>query len=312
VTDTRAAAGASPPGIGDKAAIAGILAMVAANQTGTGILNAVIPVQLAADGHPAAAAGLVSTVFSITFLIGCLLGPAIVRKFGPGPTLIGIGVLNAVLALMHWALPGPLAWAAIRGVGGLATATYFILIETWLSSVASASGRGVVFGAYMVAIRTAFAIGQVAIAFVAPDQVVHLLLLAAAVYIAAPWLRPGADPSVMPTMASPSLAMMLALPRRAPASASVALCHGLVFAVVPALLPKWGLDTGIDVARVGAALAAIQVGGLLLQMPASLASDRFERRTVMAAMTLITALASLGVLLSGVTGGLAWIVLMLL
>lgn len=298
--------------IGDKIAIVGILAMVAANQMGTGILNAVIPVKLAADGHPASAAGFVTTVFSITFLIGCLVGPSIVRRLGPTTTLIAIGLLNAALALMHWASSGPLVWAAIRGVAGLSTATYFILIETWLSSVAGAGGRGMVFGAYMVAIRTAFAVGQFAIAFVAPDNVIHLLLLAAIVYALAPWFRPKADPTVMPPMAAPSIAAMLALPKRAPASAAVAVCHGLVFGAVPGLLPKWGLDAGIGVASVGAALAAIQVGGLLLQMPASYASDRIERRTVMASMTAITALVSLAVLWTGVTGGALWIVLMLL
>jgi MFS family permease len=83
-----------------------------------------------------------------------------------------------------------------------------------------------------------------------------------------------------------------------------------VFGAIPGLLPKWGLDTGVGVASVGAALAAIQVGGLLLQMPVSYASDRLERRTVMAAMTLVTALASLAVPWLGATSGVLWIVVM--
>ena len=44
--------------------VAAILSMVTLNQLGTGILTAVIPVRLAADGHPASAAGAISTVFS--------------------------------------------------------------------------------------------------------------------------------------------------------------------------------------------------------------------------------------------------------
>lgn len=275
--------------------IAGICGMVAVNQTGTGILSAVIPVKLAADGYPAAAAGIISTTFSIAFVAGCVMAPQAIRAIGAERVALLAAAINATLALLHWLVPGGASWALLRGVGGVSAAIYFVLVESWLASQSPPGARGMVFGIYMVLNRLAFAVGQLSLALFAPETLPYLFCIASLVYLAAPTLRPRGTIE-LPPLSNPSLAGLLEVPRRAPAACAACLLHGLVFASVPGLLPKWGVDSGITVTAIGQGLAALQIGGVFLQLPVSYASDRFERRTVMAGVALMTGALSLLVL----------------
>ena len=291
--------------------MASIIAMVAVNQIGTGILFSLIPVKLAADGYPASAAGGISTVFSLCFLAGCIVGPRIIALVGPARTPALIAGANVVLALLHWGFPGPFSWSLFRGAGGIVTATYFVLIESWLSAQATPATRGLVFGFYMVGNRLAFALGQIVIAYVDPASLMQLFLVAAVAYFIAPMLQPRST-TTLPTMTAPSVANYLELPRMAPAAAAAAMMHGLVFGSVPGLVPKWGVDAGISVEIIAKMLAAMQLGGLFMQLPISYASDRFERRTVMATTVLMTAVMSLVVLQMPADTRGGWLVVMFL
>lgn len=287
----------------------GIWAMVMLNQTGTGIMSAVIPVKLAADGYSASTAGAISTVFSVCFLVGCLAGPQLVRWIGPERTVWAIAGLNAVLAILHWAMPSPLSWSLFRGAGGMAAATYFVLVESWLTAQSPASARGLIFGIYMVFNRLAFALGQFVIAFVEPSAITQLFFVSVLAYLASPLFKPRAKVDV-PIMSSPNLADYLELPKLAPAAAAAAAVHGLVFGSVPGLIPKWGVDSGISVALIGQALSVMQVGGVFIQIPLSLASDRFDRRLVMAFACFVTAALSVLLLQVSPDWRFTWLALM--
>lgn len=272
--------------------IAALSAMVAINQVGTGILFALIPVKLAADGYPASAAGIISTAFSIGFITGCLIAPRIILALGSNRAPVALALFNASLALLHWMFPGPWTWALLRGIAGLSTASYFVLVESWLAEQSTQANRGIVFGIYMVMNRAAFAFGQILLALANPADLTWLFLFAAVAYLLAPLARPrGAHGP--PPMTPPSLQSYFDLPRHAPAAAAGALMHGLVFTAGPGLLPKWGVDVGVTVSTIAMALFALQMGGLILQLPISFASDKLDRRIIMAFSAIMTAAAAL-------------------
>jgi MFS family permease len=203
------------------------------------------------------------------------------------------------------------SWSLFRAAGGIVTAAYFVLIESWLAAQTTPATRGFIFGLYMVLIRVAFALGQIVISFVEPSALVQLLIVAALLYAASPALGPrGAV--MMPKMITPSAAALLELPRLAPAAAAGSAVHGLVFGSVPNLIPKWGVDVGYSIVDIGHALAAMQLGGVFLQLPISYLSDRLERRTVMATCTLATAILSIAILALPTGGGMVSLALMFL
>jgi MFS family permease len=275
-----------------------LLLMLMVYQVGTGILAALVPVRLAQEGYAASVVGAVSAGFSLGFLAGCLGAPAAIAAVGSRYCIAVFAGVNAAAALLLWLAAGyPAVWGLSRATAGFATAAMFVLVEAWLAAESSPASRGAVFGLYMVINRLMFTAGQVLLAVVDPRHG-GLFLLAALVYLlgALPslWLKgqpPRIDASQRPAL--------MELPRVAPAAAAACLFHGLVTTSGPALFPVYGLAQGLGVGQVALALAAIQFGGLVLQLPLALLSDRIERRTVLAGLTLATALLSLPLLSSG-------------
>lgn len=273
------------------AIVVALLAMVAVHQLGAGILFALIPVQLAAAGQPAATAGTVASAYSIGFMIGCLAAPQLIRALGIERAPVALALFNGLLSVLYWLHAEPWLWALLRGLAGLSAAAFFILAESALAERTTAEDRGIVFGMYMTLHRAAFAIGQFLLAALPQSNLPLLFLVAALIYVIAPLTRPRA-PLGLPPMTRITFASAIELPRLAPAAAAGALLHGMVFAAGPALLPKWGLDVGMPIATVALALFALQIGGLFLQMPISILSDRFERRAIMALVSLATTIGS--------------------
>jgi hypothetical protein len=77
------------------ATMCALLAMVASNQFGTGILI------LAADGHPATAAGFVTTTFAICLAIKCTIVPQMIRLMGSRRTPLAVTSCHATAAVLH-------------------------------------------------------------------------------------------------------------------------------------------------------------------------------------------------------------------
>ena len=253
-------------------------------QLGTGMLMGVVPVQLSLNGFSASVVGWVSTGQSIGFLAGSLFVSPITRVLRSRPSLTLFAVINAAAAVFLWAWSDPVGWTIARIVAGFCSGCVMVLFESWVGSRASSKNRGLVFGVYMVLSRLAFLVAQIAMAVVAPH--LTLLLLAAAVcYLAAPMLAtiiPG-DP---PLIGGKSMSGIWEMPSRAAAAA--ALAHAMITTSSLGLFPVYAVERGIPVDQIAYLLAATQFGGLILQLPMSLSSDKIGRRTVMSAAALGT------------------------
>jgi MFS family permease len=272
-------------------------------QLGTGILTGFVPIKLAINGFPASVVGWVSMGFSIGFLIGCLTATIPINALGTRNAIVAFAGLNVCAALVLWLTPSPHAWGLSRAAAGFASACLFVLVETWLASRTTSNNRALVFGLYMVLSRLAFTFGQIALAVVDPS-LATLFLVAAAFYAVSPWAAfaiPG-DPPAIGAKSRPSL---VDLPVKVPAVAPAALVHGLIGTAGPSLFPVYALGLGLTVDQTAILLAAIPFGGLVLQLPFSLLSDRLGRRTVLGIVALATTLISAAFLLLPTTNLIA-------
>lgn len=272
-----------------------LFAVVGIYQIGTGLVTAFVPIKLASSGAPPSVLGWVSTGFSVGFLAGCMVASTPLNWLGPNRAIAAFAGLNTVAALMIWATPDPAVWAVARGLSGFVGACLFVLIEAWLAQATSGARRGAVFGFYMILSRLAFTLGQIAVVFVDPASGM-LFLVAAAAYALSPWAA-FAVPGTAPTIGAKSGPNLVDLPSKVPAAAIGSLAHGLITTVGPALFPVYALARGFTVEEVALLLAAIPFGGLVLQLPFAMLSDRIGRRSVMAIVAAITALSSLPFLL---------------
>ncbi len=289
-------------------AILALLTVSFVHQLGTGLVLALVPIRLAIEGFAAWVAGAMSAAFSIGLLLGCLAAPRLVSRIS-GRTAIAICVLvNAICAAALWLFPGPVAWCIARFAAGAFNAGLWVVIEAWLGARTPAGRRGTVFGAYMLTSRVGFVIAQAGLAFADPR--VGALFLVATVVYAVSWLPVLATNDASPKIAgSRSMSGLMDIPRLAPAAIVAALVHGLVTTAQPALFPIYGVGLGLGMDRVALGLAAIQFGGMVLQLPLAMASDRWGRRLVMICAAFGTAVFSVLAIFAPVDAPLLFLVM---
>lgn len=267
-----------------------LLCVILIHQVGTGLLAALVPVRLATDGFPAWVAGAMSTGFSIGFLFGSLLAPVAIALLRPKGAIAILASANGVCALLLWVSPDPFLWTFSRTAAGFATASLFSLIEAWLGQQAPQASRGRVFGLYMLVTRLMFTVGQLSLTVIDPKLGVLFLVAAAAYFLSPiPAYRIATAGPHIDRRARPNI---VEIARMAPAAAVGAAGHGFIVMAGMSLFPIYGVAVGLPVEQIALALAAMQFGGFVVQMPMALASDRIGRRTVMAGGALMTAIAS--------------------
>jgi MFS family permease len=260
-------------------------------QCGTGMLVGVVPVQLSLNGFSASVVGWVSTGQAIGFLAGSLLAAPLIAVLRTQPTMVLFASINAAAAIILWISTDAWIWTAARTLAGFSSGCVLVLIEGWVASKATPGRRGLIFGVYMLLSRLAFMVAQLTMAAVTP-QITVLFLVAALCYLAAPGVAffiPGASPVI----GAKSIAGFWQLPRRAPAAAAGALTHAFITTAALSLFPVYAVARSVPVEQIAFLLAATQFGGLVLQLPLSLLSDRMGRRTVMVICAIGTTVMSL-------------------
>lgn len=279
-------------------AILALLAVSFVHQLGTGLVLALVPMRLAIEGFAAWVAGAMSASFSIGLLLGCLVAPRLVARVSGRTAIVACVLANMVSAIALWLFPDPVAWCVARFGAGAFNAGLWVVIEAWLGARTPAAKRGAVFGAYMLTSRVGFVIAQAGLAWADP-RIGALFLVAAAIY-AVSWLPILATGDAPPPIHRRAMPGLMEIPRLAPAAVAASLTHGLVTTAQPALFPIYGVGLGLGMDRVALGLAAIQFGGMVLQLPLAIASDRWGRRAVMGYAALATAVFSLSAMVAPV------------
>jgi MFS family permease len=141
----------------------------------------------------------------------------------------------------------------------------------------------------MIAIYLAFGGGQFVLAL--GDPAGATLFLVAALVFSASIL-----PIVLTRATAPSTPPTPRLPLRriyetAPLGLAGALVGGLAIGAVQSIGPQFASELGLSVTRISQFMGTFFLSGLLLQWPAGHLSDRMDRRRVLGAMALVTALA---------------------
>ncbi len=267
-----------------------LLAVSLIHQVGTGLVLALVPIRLAIDGFPAWVAGMMSAGFSVGLLLGCLAAPRLTPLVSSRMAIIVCVLVNVVGAVILWLFPNPVAWCLARLLAGFFNAGLWAVMEAWLGSRTPAARRGTVFGAYMLTSRIGFVTAQAGLALTDP-RIGALFLIAAAIY-AVSWLPMLSIKDEPPKVADRTLKGLTAIPRLAPAAVAAALAHGMITTTQPALFPIYGVGLGLGMDSLALGLAATQFGGMVLQLPLAMASDRWGRRLVMIWAALGTAVAS--------------------
>lgn len=270
------------------AAIATITAAAFLLQGANGLLQALLPLRMQADGLTITDIGYVAAAYGVGFALGCMLAPLLVRTVGHIRAYASLAAVAASVVLAFEVAQSPVAWLLLRGVSGMALAGLFTVIDSWVSSTATAKNRGRVIALYLVATKIALVLSPLAIGLAPVESAGLLMLMAAAMSLslipisATPTREPRAPTRVR--LAIPSLF------RLAPSAVLGAFAVGLINGPVIAVASVYGVAVGLAPAQAALLLLAVQAGSLVFQWPLGWLSDRVDRRAVIAGLFFATAL----------------------
>ena len=262
---------------------------------GHGLLTTLVPIRVDQLGASAAMAGAIATGYFIGLLAGAWYNPKVIHRVGRIRALAGFAAIFAATSLLLPLAPSPVAWILVRAVAGACLAGLTLVIESWLNAVASSRQRGRVLAVYMIVFYGAFGGGQFLLS--AYDPAGFELFALAAILIGMSLVPIVLTRTEAPTVAAPAPLSVSELLRVSPLAVVGSIASGIILGAFYGLAPLFAVGRDLPPGGVALFMAAAIFGGLALQWPIGLLSDRIDRRSVILGATAATALASGGIVL---------------
>jgi MFS family permease len=247
---------------------------------GIGLGNLLVPLRAHAEGWSASTIGMIGTAYALSFTIGCIFAPRLVKRIGPLKTFtLLLCMLGGSLVLIGYFVH-PWAWAVFRGLTGIGAAGVYSVIEGWLNEKTSNDDRGLVFSWYMLACLVGLICGQYALPLSSPLMPTLFLLGAACFWLAIlPVYLSKIEPPALPTTVKIDFAGVY---KNSPAAVIGNVVSGILFATWISFAVLYLDVNGYSSSGIATMMMCGTIGGMVLQFPLGRLSDRIDRRWVMA------------------------------
>jgi MFS family permease len=242
------------------------------------------------EGFPAAVTGFVMSGYFFGFLLGSSLAPRLMWQVGHVRVFAGLASLASTATLAHLIIINPFAWGLFRIVTGFCLAGLYIVAESWLNGASSNANRGKLLSVYMLTFSLAMAGSQGLLRFDDPGGFKLFLLASALVSLAV--VPISLTPTRAPAFEEPAGVPIRELFRAAPLGMTAAAVTGMSNGALLSGGPVYGLEAGMNAARVGLFIGTTLIGQLILQWPLGALSDRVSRRRVILGATTVAAIAA--------------------
>jgi len=244
-----------------------------------GLHGLLLPIQGTLHGFTTVQLGLIGTGWSVGFLAGCLLMPAVVRRVGHVRSYGVMASLAGVSILLNLLITSPEAWITLRALSGFCFAGAAMVVESWLNERASKENRGTIFSVYQMVVFAGSTAGQLLMTITPPSEF-FFFAIGAILYCLA----------ILPTALStaqhpqPLKAVRLdlrALYRNSPVAVVGCVLIGFVNGAFGTLGAVYAQRIGLPIPSIALLMAGAVLGGSLIQFPLGRLSDRMDRRKVL-------------------------------
>lgn len=271
--------------------VAPLLLGAGAMMVGNSLLGILVPLKMIAADYSTEITGLIMAAYFGGLLVGSVYGQQLIGRVGHIRTFAGLAAILAAAALIYPLQFIPFSWGLLRFVSGLCIAGLFAAIESWLNERCTNETRGQVLGVYMVVVYGAVVVGQVMVNLWELDEDFGFIVGAILILL-------SLVPVALTKIEAPSLEDLEPLSPRAlydasPLAVVGSFIAGFVMGAYYGLGAVFAQSVGFNLLGVSIFVGSVIFGGMVLQWPIGRISDRFDRRSVLLVVLLLTALASL-------------------
>ncbi|MFB4327469.1 MFS transporter [Paenibacillus sp. CR_12] len=289
-----------------------LIAVVVAAGLSQGLLLPVLAIFLERMGISSSMNGLNAAAlyvgsFAMTLVAERLLGWVGFKK------LIVSGLVLVMLSLVAFPLiPSVAVWFVLRVLVGIGDSALHYAAQLWVLMMSTVKNRGRSISFYGMSYGLGFSIGPLGIPLLKYGEAVPFLILAVlflfillVVLYKLPNLKPekseqGEQQPAGRYLKSYRLAWFALIP---------AFLYGYMEAGINSNFPVYGLRSGFTLGEISTLLPFVGIGGLLLQLPLGIWSDKFGRKRV---LTIAGIVGGCSFLLIPVAGTNFWATLLLL
>lgn len=273
-----------------KAQFSAVIIATSIVQLANGFFNTFISLRVASESY-GLLPGLILSAYFAGFTLGALRCRKMIDNIGHIRAYAGFAGLVAASTAFMSLIPNSLSWIIFRALIGIGCSGIFITTESWLNAKAESSARGRVFSIYMVGTFLALALGQLLIAritvnSVSPFNIIVVLFSLALILVTS---TKAEQPKIEKAVALRYNALLKA----APIAVLGCVISGLITSSFYSLVPAWMQSESIDQNTIALFMLLVVLGGFAFQIPVGRFSDRFDRRTILACLSIGFALTAI-------------------
>lgn len=289
---------------------------------GNGMQGTLLGIRGGLEGFSASQMSVVTSAYFLGFLFGSRLTPGLIRSVGHVRVFAALGSLISAVLILYAAAPDWLVWTAMRVFMGFAFAGVYITAESWLNDASSNETRGQALSLYMITQMIGIVTAQGMMNLGDPSG--FILFIIPSVLVSLSFTPILLTAGRVPAFELTKPLSFVDLYRASPLGIIGMFLLGGVFSAQFGMAAVWGSEAGLSVRDISIFIAAIYVGGMLLQYPIGWASDRMDRRQLILALAVagaatmvvpvlaepgFTLLVVIGFVLGGVTNPMYSLVL---
>ncbi|MBA3447412.1 MAG: MFS transporter [Pseudaminobacter sp.] len=247
----------------------------------SGLHGLLLPLRGQEEGFSTAVLGLLGTAWAGGFVAGCFFAPRLVRRAGHVRAFGTFAAAGAIIALMTGLIVDEFVWIILRAFTGFTMAGAFMVIESWLNEKATNENRGTVFGLYMMVTYASIMAGQMIVAV--GDVGSASLFMVTGIFFCLSLI-----PTAVSTAASPKPLQDVSLDLKglyanSPVASAACVLIGVANGAWGTLGAVYGARIGVSTAEIALMMSLVVVAGAAMQLPVGRASDKTDRRFVLAA-----------------------------
>jgi len=254
-----------------------------------GVNSLILPIRGEAEGFTAASLGLLGTGWAVGYVAGCLRTPGLVARVGHIRAFGAMCAIAAIAVLISLVLITPWVWIPVRALSGFCFAGAAMIVESWLNERADAKSRGRVFGIYTMVNLGATTAGQMVLTL--GDTNGYLFFVLAAMVYCLALLPTAISATTTPRPLTQAKLGLSKLWKNSPIAAFAVSMVGVSNASFGTLAAVYAARIGLSLNEIALFASIPILAGAACQIPVGIASDRFDRRKVLIAVTIIATLA---------------------
>ncbi|CAB0150206.1 putative MFS-type transporter YcaD [Pseudidiomarina piscicola] len=260
-------------------AISSLLSSITLIGICVGMTSTLLSLRATIENFGTLTTGIIMSAYFIGFLFGATRAPKDIRRVGYIRAFGGLAALAAASILIQAIWVEPTVWFIMRFITGFAISAIFVIVESWLNTMADNKNRGTLLSIYLVLIYAGLIAGQLLLGVADPSGFMAFALVALLINLA---LIPilisvTVEPTTHEAKKVPIRSLLKLVPLGIVNAFIMQACYSMFYGIGP----MYAIYIGLSITQVSLFMASFIFGGMVAQAPIGLLSDRFDRRVIM-------------------------------